>query len=562
MSTRDESCAPPLLPSRLLFAAIVLLFAIHALWLAGIAEDAFISFRFARNWFDGHGLVWNVGEPPVEGYTNFLWVVLSTLGLWLGIDLPSWSQGLGAAAAIATLFITWQCGRLLGWSERMALLPVLALACSGPFATWAGAGMETSLFGTWIAAAVYFFARYGAGRRSDDLHFTVLFILLACLTRPEGILIAGLIGLAGMWSLRDGDAGARREFLVAGAVGAAIFALYFAWRWLYFGYPLPNTFYAKTGGGAAQAARGAQYALLFALHYVLPWAGVLGLLAFARSRASARDECTGQSATGAGRNELLLPLAGALLGLYTLYIAAVGGDYMAMYRFFVPVLPFLYLLLGAAFARAHASGFLRAGLWASLAVALLASLFHSTPLEKEVVAKRSWMHGNYRGVEKERWYVARHRLIGDLFARYGRPQESIATGAIGAVAYESGLRVYDVHGIVDPHIAHEGRSPAGAVLGQGLPGHEKSDYPYIFAKQPTFYLFNRKLFPKPFPGVPLLSPDVDAMVQRDYRIRSVWLEDEVNGEAGYFAFLERRDRPPTRPALGQAPKQAPKQAPQ
>ena len=73
-------------------------------------------------------------------------------------------------------------------------------------------------------------------------------------------------------------------------------------------------------------------------------------------------------------------------------------------------------------------------LWASLAVALLVTLFHSTPLEKRVVAERSWMHGNHRGVEKERWYVARHRLIGDFFARYARPNESLATRAIGAIA--------------------------------------------------------------------------------------------------------------------------------
>jgi hypothetical protein len=41
---------------------------------------------------------------------------------------------------------------------------------------------------------------------------------------------------------------------------------------------------------------------------------------------------------------------------------------------------------------------------------------------------------------------------------------------------------------------------------------------------------------------------VDPQVRRDYKVGSVWLEDEVNGEAGYFAFLERRDRPPRKRA--------------
>ena len=43
-------------------------------------DDAFISFRYARNLVEGAGLVWNPGEPPVEGYSNFLWVLLLAVG--------------------------------------------------------------------------------------------------------------------------------------------------------------------------------------------------------------------------------------------------------------------------------------------------------------------------------------------------------------------------------------------------------------------------------------------------------------------------------------------------
>src|SRR5206468_2965600 len=41
----------------------------------GLFDDALISMRFARNLAAGHGLVWNAGQAPVEGYTNFLWTV-------------------------------------------------------------------------------------------------------------------------------------------------------------------------------------------------------------------------------------------------------------------------------------------------------------------------------------------------------------------------------------------------------------------------------------------------------------------------------------------------------
>src|SRR5262245_52045592 len=42
-------------------------------------DDAMISMRYARNLASGHGLVWNAAQPPVEGYTNFLWT------LWMAL---------------------------------------------------------------------------------------------------------------------------------------------------------------------------------------------------------------------------------------------------------------------------------------------------------------------------------------------------------------------------------------------------------------------------------------------------------------------------------------------
>ena len=39
-------------------------------------DDAMISMRYAQSLAEGHGLVWNPGEAPVEGYTNFLWTLV------------------------------------------------------------------------------------------------------------------------------------------------------------------------------------------------------------------------------------------------------------------------------------------------------------------------------------------------------------------------------------------------------------------------------------------------------------------------------------------------------
>lgn len=520
-----------------LCGCVVLLFIAHSVYLACVTEDAFITFRYAQNLVAGHGFVWNVGEAPVEGYTNFLWLLISALVLALGLDLPAASQWIGVGASIATLALVYDLGRSFGWSSRFAIVPCLALACSGPFATWATSGMETNWFTLWAVGAVYFYARFLKTHSARLAWSSSGCLLLAALSRPEGLLIAAMVGIALLVAARRSTVDSRAELrttAVALATFALLVAVYVAWRWSYFGYPLPNTFYAKTGGGFAQAIRGSQYSALFALHFVSPWLLAIGLGLFNGARSTQPNPVRGA-----------LPLCGAIVIVYTAYICAVGGDYMAMYRFYVPVLPFLYLLFGTALERAiHAaqrSSARATAVKAAVLLGLLGTAFHSTPLESNWVDKPDLMHGNHRGVELERWYVTRHRLIGEFFARYGRPGESMATGAIGAVGYYSGLSIQDVHGITDSHIAHEGLAQ-GEALGTGLPGHEKADYRYVFAKKPTFYMFSRKLRKEPLARVPLLVPEVDELVRRDYKVGSVQLVDKVNGQSGYFSFLERRDR--------------------
>ncbi len=516
-----------------------LLFIAHSVYLACVTEDAFITFRYAQNLFAGNGFVWNVGEAPVEGYTNFLWLLISTGVLAMGADVPAASQWLGVVASIAVMAFVYDFGRLLGWTSRFAVVPCLALACSGPFATWATSGMETNFFTCWIVGATYFCARFLTTFGARDAWLSSGCLLLASLTRPEGVMIAGIVGGAMLLSSanhsgasKQGSGTAVARCLVPLAAYAVLVAIYIAWRWSYFGYPLPNTFYAKTGGGVAQAIRGTQYAGLFALHFVFPWAFAIGLGVWARGRTQASDAPRGFAL-----------LCAAIVMVYTGYICAVGGDYMAMYRFFVPVLPFIYLLTGVALERASRATAASSGTLVKVALflGLVGTGFHSTPIESAWVAKPELMHGNYRGVELERWYVNRHRVIGEFFAHYGKPGESLATGAIGAVAYYSELSVQDVHGITDSHIAHHGRAQ-GDSLGTGLPGHEKADYPYVFGKKPTFYMFSRRLRERPLPGIPQLVPEVDALVAREYKVGSVRLVDKVNGQSGYFSFLERRDR--------------------
>src|SRR5262249_11459660 len=104
-------------------------FLVHAWWLNCLAEDAYITYRFARNVAEGHGFVWNVGEPPIEGFTNFLWLLLCAAADRLHLDLPRFTQAVGLIAATITIAATWLFSRqVLKLSKPAALFAVTLLA--------------------------------------------------------------------------------------------------------------------------------------------------------------------------------------------------------------------------------------------------------------------------------------------------------------------------------------------------------------------------------------------------------------------------------------------------
>lgn len=106
------------------------------------SDDAYISYRYARNLSDGIGLVWNPGEH-VEGYSNFLWVAILAGLNKLGADIVESGRWLGYALAIVAGLATYMLSRdlLEGEAGRIAgLVAALLLAASGSWSLWATGG--------------------------------------------------------------------------------------------------------------------------------------------------------------------------------------------------------------------------------------------------------------------------------------------------------------------------------------------------------------------------------------------------------------------------------------
>ena len=123
-----------------LLLALTLGHSLHVWHYNFIADDTFISLRYAANLLAGHGLVFNPGER-VEGFTSPLWtLLLAGLGFF-GCGLLETARILGFLFSALTLLLTFWLARRCGASPLMALVAPGVLACNGSFACWAAAGM-------------------------------------------------------------------------------------------------------------------------------------------------------------------------------------------------------------------------------------------------------------------------------------------------------------------------------------------------------------------------------------------------------------------------------------
>ena len=286
----------------------------HVTWF--LTDDAFISFRYARNLLEGRGLVFNPGEY-VEGYSNFLWV-LELAALWglFGLRPEQTAPWLSVACTVGTLAaMLWWITRLPGLPQRgLVAWMALGLVCSSAtFAVWTSAGgLETRQFTLFIVLAVVGMTLYPENRRA--LLGVSLSLAAAALTRPEGPLFAGCC--FGWYAVQRRVATRhwRPDRRAATALVAPFLALaigHYLFRYGYYGEWLPNTYYAKHV--RAWYEMGVPYlaaaAVETGLYLLVPLAGLTLVKAW-----QARRDLT-----------YALPLL--CTGLHMMYVARIGGDH-------------------------------------------------------------------------------------------------------------------------------------------------------------------------------------------------------------------------------------------
>jgi hypothetical protein len=343
-------------------------------------DDAMISMRYAQNLAGGHGLLWNPGQAPVEGYTNLLWT------LWMAVlhllPVPESRISLlvmlsGASLLVANLLVVRTiAARLAPEAPFAASLSIWLTALYYPLIYWTLRGMEVGLVTLMISMSVLVALRLrpdavtpsgtpgdvhpnaaaasgtprdvhpnaaaasgtpGGPRdrvRYGELIALAALMALGILTRPDAVLPCVVISGFVFWTARAESRGVVGLVLAGSIVGAL--ALHTSFRMLYYGAPFPNTYYLKVKGAAlgARLSRGLLGLLGFdLLHLIVPVALSSSYL-IARSRE--------------GRGDSGAHLLAAIFVALCAYSVYVGGDVWDSLqyanRYITPAMPGLLVL--------------------------------------------------------------------------------------------------------------------------------------------------------------------------------------------------------------------------
>lgn len=449
---------------RLAELLLVVVAAVVAWAFRFVQDDAFITYRYARNLARGEGLVFNPGER-VEGYTNFAWTAIHALPERLGWSTPIFSQLLGIAMMVACVAVVLRItARLFSSSvpdgEGFALLVGLVLVANMTFLVYSTGGLETMMQTLALMAVTWALLDALVDRAplsSRCLLTAGLFAGIAILTRLDSVVY--LVGLyAGVLHRQRGGAD-RPTRVLARTVGlsalpaALLVVPWLVWKLDYYGELLPNTFFAKSASGPLQPIL---YGLLYVLGYLLSYGTFLLVGRFMRHRQSF----------------FAIPGVAALFAvvpLWLAYVVYVGADFME-YRFLVVLTPLLAMLAAWLLDR-FVNLRSQVLLVALLLVFSLAHRFVVPPLAFPVLSFRTINH--WPTDSDTTWYA-----LGSLLAHNfpggaeveGQPV--IAVAPLGVISYFSDLESIDMLGLTDATVARHGDDAQ-----MYYPGHVKMATP-------------------------------------------------------------------------------------
>lgn len=309
-------------PARLLLLAAIGLYLAVVIRTAWISDDAYITFRTIDHWAAGNGLVWNAGER-VQTFTHPAWLLI--IGAALSVTHEFWLTTLAISLILSSAAVAVY-AFLLARNVQWGLVGILTLVFSRAFIDYSTSGLENPLSHFLIAAFGVAWFRL----KDSPAKLAVLSLIGAglMLARQDYLLLIGP-ALAYQFYRTPAPLRGRARAVLLGLAPLILWEAFSVW---YYGFPFPNTAYAKLGTGFPRSmliAQGAHYLGYSLVHdpatVVMTIAGALVGFFAAQTRG-----------------ERMLTIG---IPLYLGYVLWIGGDFMAG-RFYAAPLVMAVILLG------------------------------------------------------------------------------------------------------------------------------------------------------------------------------------------------------------------------
>lgn len=428
-----------------------------------LIDDAMVSMRYAQHLAQGYGLTWNIGEKPIEGFTNPAWMLLMVPAHIFHVAASKTSlpvMVLSGLCLLGTALAAYKlCGALSGGARYAPLIAAGITAFYFPLVFWSMRGMEVGFLTLLVELSLLCALSLVKGKRLAISALLGLLFVLALAVRMDSVLQLSII-LA--YVIVSQKPSLHRAAIPLAALILALAGI-LCFQHAYFGDFLPNTFYQKVVG-ASISERLRNGIVVFAEHATRD---TLVLVLFSIASIMLHRGL---------KNRETAVLAG-LFVVQCLYSVWVGGDYAepevdAANRFITQGMPFLIVLFSLGVERIIASltdaqpperpgvGFRGAAIAVGIAFAVLL-----------VVSGKPWMNWIIHNAPLLKADIRRVR-IGLSIAEHTSSAATIAVHAAGQIPYYSGRRTIDLLGLNDRVIAR------GPMTGPFYPGHDKWNYDY------------------------------------------------------------------------------------
>lgn len=439
-----------------------------------IQDDTFINFRYIDNFLNGNGLVYNSAEY-VEGFTSLSWLIILIIVKALGFDLIIASQYLSIFFGAVVLLLIFLFSNRYKNSIYIFIANALLMISSLGFIYWTVSGMETSFFVLLVLLMVFTYISK-ENLFNNNYFFVVSF--LAVITRHEAaalffiILLYDYIINKSKYQLKEN----RKSFLIRIIVLFLLLLLLFLLRILYYGFPFPNTYYAKVNLILPYIERGFEYIYNFIVRDLLYGLLLIPLFIFFSKEKNS-----------------LLRLTLVLSAFYLVYIIYIGGDILPHNRFLLPVLPLIYLSISI-FVFSNTS---KQSLKILLVLIIIAASFIKADYQKDFIKYTR---------EHEIGLVKKMKIYAEYLNERSDENSTATVSTIGSFGYYYKGNLVDMVGLTDKFIAH---NPIEVKeIDENIPvGWKERTYniDYIFSRKPDFIIFPAGYKPTAFPEAALFS---------------------------------------------------------